>query len=63
VGSKKKKTRVTKQSGLSNEKASKKGNEKTKARKRKDPNAPKKNMNAYMFFANTERSKTKLENP
>lgn len=34
-----------------------------KPRKKKDPNAPKKAMSAFMFFSNTNREKIKAENP
>ncbi|KAG2487533.1 hypothetical protein HYH03_013813 [Edaphochlamys debaryana] len=34
-----------------------------KERKKKDPNAPKKNLSAFMYFSNTSRDKVKQENP
>ncbi|KAI8112164.1 hypothetical protein M9434_003488 [Picochlorum sp. BPE23] len=36
---------------------------KTKAKKQKDPNAPKKPMSAYFFFMADVRPKTKADNP
>ncbi|PKY08366.1 non-histone chromosomal protein 6 [Aspergillus campestris IBT 28561] len=32
-------------------------------RKKKDPNAPKRGLSAYMFFANDNREKVREENP
>ncbi|CAD6506327.1 BgTH12-07253 [Blumeria graminis f. sp. triticale] len=32
-------------------------------RKKKDPNAPKRGLSAYMFFANEQRENVRLENP
>ncbi|PYH45440.1 high-mobility group nucleosome-binding protein [Aspergillus saccharolyticus JOP 1030-1] len=32
-------------------------------RKKKDPNAPKRGLSAYMFFANDNRDKVREENP
>lgn len=45
-----------------------KATRKTKARgdggkKKKDPNAPKRGLSAYMFFANEQRDKVREENP
>ncbi|KAF5832780.1 FACT complex subunit SSRP1-A [Dunaliella salina] len=40
-----------------------KGGDTKKPRKKKDPNAPKKNMTSYMHFSNAMRSKMKAENP
>jgi hypothetical protein len=37
--------------------------QKVKGKAKKDPNAPKKNMSAYMFFANDNRSKIKEKHP
>ncbi|KAG2487532.1 hypothetical protein HYH03_013812 [Edaphochlamys debaryana] len=34
-----------------------------KERKKKDPNAPKKNLSAFMYFSNTSSDKVKQENP
>ncbi|EPY50934.1 high-mobility group non-histone chromatin protein [Schizosaccharomyces cryophilus OY26] len=34
-----------------------------KSSKKKDPNAPKRNMSAFMFFSITNREKVKNENP
>ncbi|GMM47835.1 high-mobility group nucleosome-binding protein [Pichia kluyveri] len=34
-----------------------------KERKKKDPNAPKRALSAYMFFANAERDKVRADNP
>ncbi|PNW88436.1 hypothetical protein CHLRE_01g029450v5 [Chlamydomonas reinhardtii] len=34
-----------------------------KERKKKDPNAPKKNLSAFMYFSNSNRDKVKAENP
>lgn len=45
------------------EKAAKKAAEKEKKSKKKDPNAPKKPMSAYFFFANELRPKLKVEKP
>ncbi|KAL6235569.1 Non-histone chromosomal protein 6 [Aspergillus navahoensis] len=33
------------------------------SRKKKDPNAPKRGLSAYMFFANDNREKVREENP
>ncbi|KAL4785689.1 high mobility group box domain-containing protein [Aspergillus varians] len=33
------------------------------ARKKKDPNAPKRGLSAYMFFANDNREKVREDNP
>ncbi|KAL4868883.1 hypothetical protein BDV12DRAFT_168818 [Aspergillus spectabilis] len=35
----------------------------TATRKKKDPNAPKRGLSAYMFFANDNRDKVREENP
>ncbi|KAL4882857.1 Non-histone chromosomal protein 6 [Aspergillus karnatakaensis] len=35
----------------------------TSSRKKKDPNAPKRGLSAYMFFANDNRDKVREENP
>ncbi|BCS22451.1 high-mobility group nucleosome-binding protein [Aspergillus puulaauensis] len=35
----------------------------TGGRKKKDPNAPKRGLSAYMFFANDNRDKVREENP
>jgi len=40
-----------------------KGKKKAKGRAKKDPNAPKRPMNAYMLFANSVRAKVREENP
>ena len=34
-----------------------------KKKKKKDPNAPKKNLSAFMFFSNANRDKVKQDNP
>jgi hypothetical protein len=33
------------------------------AKKKKDPNAPKRSLSAYMFFANEQRDNVRSENP
>ncbi|KAF2202358.1 hypothetical protein GQ43DRAFT_430817 [Delitschia confertaspora ATCC 74209] len=46
--------------------ASTRGKGKDKAdggKKKKDPNAPKRGLSAYMFFANEQREKVREENP
>ncbi|KAF9889061.1 Non-histone chromosomal protein 6 [Aspergillus nanangensis] len=35
----------------------------TTTRKKKDPNAPKRGLSAYMFFANDNRDKVREDNP
>jgi len=35
----------------------------TKVKRKKDPNAPKRGLSAYMFFANENRDKVHKENP
>lgn len=35
----------------------------TKQKKKKDPNAPKRAMSSYMFFANDNRDSVRAENP
>ncbi|RMJ20912.1 hypothetical protein PHISP_08216 [Aspergillus sp. HF37] len=35
----------------------------TTERKKKDPNAPKRGLSAYMFFANDQREKVREDNP
>ncbi|ODQ81715.1 hypothetical protein BABINDRAFT_6375 [Babjeviella inositovora NRRL Y-12698] len=37
--------------------------ERTRPRKKKDPNAPKRSLSAYMFFANENRDIVRAENP
>jgi len=37
--------------------------EKKKKRTKKDPNAPKRGLSAYMFFANEQRENVRAENP
>ncbi|KAK9380275.1 high mobility group box domain-containing protein [Kockiozyma suomiensis] len=36
---------------------------KTAGRRKKDPNAPKRSLSAYMFFANEQRETVRSENP
>jgi len=48
------------------EKSSKRGAAaptKTRGEKKKDPNAPKRGLSAYMFFANEQRDNVREENP
>ncbi|EMD60960.1 hypothetical protein COCSADRAFT_98214 [Bipolaris sorokiniana ND90Pr] len=48
------------------EKTTRKAAPKTKAEKKKkvaDPNAPKRGLSAYMFFANEQREKVREDNP
>ncbi|CAG7918079.1 unnamed protein product [Penicillium olsonii] len=45
------------------EKSTRKAPEKRQARRKKDPNAPKRGLSAYMFFANDNRDKVREENP
>jgi len=35
----------------------------TKVKRKKDPNAPKRGLSAYMFFANENRDKVREDNP
>jgi len=35
----------------------------TKVKRKKDPNAPKRGLSAYMFFANDNRDKVREDNP
>jgi len=35
----------------------------TKVKRKKDPNAPKRGLSAYMFFANDQREKVREDNP
>jgi len=35
----------------------------TKVKRKKDPNAPKRGLSAYMFFANDNREKVRTDNP
>lgn len=44
-------------------KAEKKAKPEKKEKKKKDPNAPKKNLGAYMFFCADKRAAVKEENP
>ncbi|KAM0446715.1 hypothetical protein ACHAPV_003814 [Trichoderma viride] len=41
----------------------KRGAKDTKKRAKKDPNAPKRGLSAYMFFANEQRENVREENP
>ncbi|KAL2110537.1 hypothetical protein VUR80DRAFT_1015 [Thermomyces stellatus] len=43
--------------------ATKRGGKIEKKRGKKDPNAPKKGLSAYMFFANEQRENVREENP
>jgi hypothetical protein len=43
--------------------ASKRGGKGEKKRAKKDPNAPKRGLSAYMFFANEQRENVREENP
>ncbi|KAK4224590.1 Non-histone chromosomal protein 6 [Podospora fimiseda] len=43
--------------------AAKKKVDTTKRRAKKDPNAPKRGLSAYMFFANEQRENVREENP
>jgi len=43
--------------------ATKRGGKETKRRGKKDPNAPKRGLSAYMFFANEQRENVREENP
>ncbi|KAK4183318.1 Non-histone chromosomal protein 6 [Podospora australis] len=40
-----------------------KAGKETKRRAKKDPNAPKRGLSAYMFFANEQRENVREENP
>ncbi|KAJ5382793.1 High mobility group superfamily [Penicillium robsamsonii] len=44
-------------------KSTRKAPEKRVQRRKKDPNAPKRGLSAYMFFANDNRDKVREENP
>lgn len=41
----------------------KKGGKEAGGKKKKDPNAPKRGLSAYMFFANDQRDKVREDNP
>ncbi|KAL1892687.1 Non-histone chromosomal protein 6 [Ceratocystis pirilliformis] len=41
----------------------KRGTKVEKTRRKKDPNAPKRGLSAYMFFANEQRDNVREENP
>ncbi|KAI9653785.1 MAG: Non-histone chromosomal protein 6 [Alyxoria varia] len=41
----------------------KKGSKADGGKKKKDPNAPKRGLSAYMFFANDQRDKVRSDNP
>ncbi|SPO00899.1 probable NHP6B - nonhistone chromosomal protein [Cephalotrichum gorgonifer] len=43
--------------------ATKRGGKAEKKRAKKDPNAPKRGLSAYMFFANEQRENVREENP
>ncbi|KAK4165849.1 high mobility group box domain-containing protein [Cladorrhinum sp. PSN259] len=43
--------------------AKSKAGKETKRRTKKDPNAPKRGLSAYMFFANEQRDNVREENP
>lgn len=45
------------------EKTTRRSKTKMEGRKKKDPNAPKRGLSAYMFFANENREKVRAENP
>ncbi|OQE28400.1 hypothetical protein PENSTE_c003G10093 [Penicillium steckii] len=45
------------------EKTTRKGGKERVQRRKKDPNAPKRGLSAYMFFANDNRDKVREENP
>ncbi|CAG8958514.1 hypothetical protein HYALB_00001458 [Hymenoscyphus albidus] len=45
------------------EKAPKRATAKRSEKKKKDPNAPKRGLSAYMFFANEQRENVREENP
>ncbi|KAJ5095412.1 Non-histone chromosomal protein 6 [Penicillium alfredii] len=45
------------------EKTTRKGGKERVQRRKKDPNAPKRGLSAYMFFANDNREKVREENP
>jgi len=44
-------------------KEAKRKTKETKVKRKKDPNAPKRGLSAYMFFANDNRDKVREENP
>jgi len=44
-------------------KEAKRKTKETKVKRKKDPNAPKRGLSAYMFFANDNREKVREENP
>lgn len=43
--------------------ATKRKAKETKVKRKKDPNAPKRGLSAYMFFANDQREKVREDNP
>jgi len=43
--------------------AKSKATKETSGKKKKDPNAPKRGLSAYMFFANEQREKVREDNP
>jgi hypothetical protein len=45
------------------EKTTRKSKKETGGKKKKDPNAPKRGLSAYMFFANDQRDKVREDNP
>ncbi|KAL2860618.1 high mobility group box domain-containing protein [Aspergillus pseudodeflectus] len=45
------------------EKTTRKAKAPARDRKKKDPNAPKRGLSAYMFFANENREKVREDNP
>jgi len=45
------------------EKATKRTSRARTEKKKKDPNAPKRGLSAYMFFANDQREKVREDNP
>jgi len=50
-------------SSSSDDESDKKGKRKRKKKKKKDPNAPKKNVSAFLHFSNAIRPRIKAENP
>jgi len=44
-------------------KEAKRKTKETKVKRKKDPNAPKRGLSAYMFFANDNREKVREDNP
>ncbi|CAG7928008.1 unnamed protein product [Penicillium olsonii] len=54
---------IQKKVNMPKEKSTRKAPEKRQARRKKDPNAPKRGLSAYMFFANDNRDKVREENP